>query len=102
MFENKIVKVEDATNHAISMHIDFKGAKKNSSTMSLEKKVSSKPKQGCLKLIVDVALFPKHLKEGVWCVLIDEHDSVFMAVSESEASVTDPLEVELLALVKDL
>lgn len=84
------------------MHIDFKEAKKNSSTMSLEKKVWSKPKQGCLKLIVDKALFPKHLKAGVWCVLLDEHGSVFMAVFELEASVTDPLEVQLLALLKDL
>lgn len=66
------------------------------------KKGWSKPAKDSLKLNVDGALFPNRMIVGVGRVLRDEQEKVLMAATKLEIMVGDPLEFELLAILRGL
>lgn len=58
VFKNKHMHPEEATNHAISMQMDYKDAKDKTKKPSLNKQVCTTPMPGSVKLNVDGAIFP--------------------------------------------
>ncbi|XP_042950614.1 uncharacterized protein LOC122282698 [Carya illinoinensis] len=60
------------------------------------------PPEGVLKLNIDGALFSDQCKAGIGAVLRDKEGKVIFAASKSEPAIADPMEIELLAMLRGL
>ncbi|XP_042939410.1 uncharacterized protein LOC122274438 [Carya illinoinensis] len=60
------------------------------------------PPSGMLKLNVDGALFSDQFRSGIGVVLRDDRGQVLFAASKPEEALADPMEIELIAMLRGL
>ncbi|XP_035547319.1 uncharacterized protein LOC118348883 [Juglans regia] len=86
----------------LSLHWTYKATK--ALDISRARRISQwqPPPQGSIKLNVDGAVFHAESKAKVGLIARDWEGKVLMAVSQKEEAVMEPLEIELLALLRGL
>lgn len=101
--ENKSLKPEQVVDHDLSLLKDHKDFKDRSKKTSQVKCCWIRPPpHGILKLDVDEAVFHDQHKARVDILLRDDKGEVVMAASKKECKVNDPIEIELLAMFREL
>ncbi|KAF5469518.1 hypothetical protein F2P56_013583 [Juglans regia] len=102
MFENKKVSPEQAIDHALSMYQEHLSASYEHKRGLLPQCRWQPPPAGVLKLNIDGATFHEQCRSGVGMVLRDERGKVLLTASKPKHDVSDPIEIEFLAVLRGL
>ncbi|XP_042958240.1 uncharacterized protein LOC122293837 [Carya illinoinensis] len=102
VFEEKQLESAEVINHALCLLMAYKATKHtNHNGIQRVTKWQLSP-QGTTKLNVDGAIFHADGSAGVGLILRDWEGKVILAVSKKEAAVMEPLEIELIAILRGL
>lgn len=102
MFDDKLVRTREFTNLALSIQTHYKASHTRMKQPPTARNGWTVLDLVVLKLNVHGVLFPEQQTAGVGSVLCDDKGRVLMVTTKPEAIVGDPLEIELLALLRGL
>ncbi|CAI9761215.1 unnamed protein product [Fraxinus pennsylvanica] len=101
IFEQKIFSPQMAIDHALTIAGEYICAHKQRQQGTHRREGWSAPPEGVLKLNVDGALFEDQCRYGIGMVLRDAIGKMIFSASKPERGSMDPMEAELLAMLRD-
>ncbi|XP_035546523.1 uncharacterized protein LOC118348595 [Juglans regia] len=102
MYENKKLSPKQAIDHALSLYQEHLSATYEQKRGLMPQCRWQPPPAGVLKLNIDGATFHEQCRSGVGMVLRDERGKVLFTASKPEHDVSDPIEIEFLAVLRGL
>ncbi|XP_042939527.1 uncharacterized protein LOC122274566 [Carya illinoinensis] len=101
-FEGHIQHPQHTVDHALSMLKESQAIQGGCQQLLRRNMGWRPPPTGVLKLNTDGAMFQEQCKIGVGVILRDENGKVVMATCNKEPEFSEPMEVELLAILRGL
>ncbi|KAG6620210.1 hypothetical protein I3842_Q075500 [Carya illinoinensis] len=102
IYEGNILSTQQVMEHAFTLYQEHKATIEATKIKLKYKCQWQPPPEGVLKLNIDGALFSDQCKAGVGAVLRDKEGKIIFVASKSEPTIADPLEIELLAILRGL
>lgn len=102
VFLNEVISSVEEADHALSLLTDYENNTVTSIKLSLSNQVWTALALDILKLNVDGAIFAKHQRAGVGCVLQNEKGELLLVATNPELNFNNPLEIEFMAIFRGL
>ncbi|XP_042954614.1 uncharacterized protein LOC122291030 [Carya illinoinensis] len=101
-FEEQVQHPQQSVDHAMSLFKESREAQASTKQNMVRDMRWKPPPIGALKINTDGAMFQGCCTSGVGVILRDEKGKVILAACKKEPEFSDPMEVELLAILRGL